>query len=145
MLSHSGFQFEINLRTTGDSMTTWFSLSTIWKYIKICPSKCQTASPCSFANHAFRRSHYALHFTEEWKPHQAKKLLNWCLSHVRFWPQNFQCIAWPTDEWAESKWPSWAGVCLDVPTEIVEQNPFTSPLRGWNLRMKFLYIPQDHS
>lgn len=49
------------------------------------------------------------------------------------------------DEWAESKWPSWAGVCLDVPTLIAEQTPFTSLLRGRNLRMKFLYIPQDHS
>lgn len=60
---------------------------------------------------------------------------SWCQAHVHFWPQNFQCMAWPADGGAESKWP-WAGVYLHMPTVIVDQNLlpllWEARISGWN-------------
>lgn len=49
-------------------MSIRFSLRTTSGYVKICPSKGQAPSPCSFALQAVRRSHFALHCAEPRNP-----------------------------------------------------------------------------
>lgn len=68
MFPHSGFQFWNKSEDHRDSMSIWFSLRTTSGYVKICPSKCQAPSPCSFALQAVRRSHFALHCAEPRNP-----------------------------------------------------------------------------
>lgn len=105
MLLHSGFQFWNKSEDHRDSMSVWFTL----RYVKICPSKCQTPSPCSFAIHAARRSHYALHFTEQWKPHTAET----CSMHsspTYTWPQNSQSTSGWCMTWIQMTFLSWTNV-----------------------------------
>lgn len=140
MLPHSGFQFWNKSEDHRDSMSEWFSLRTTLRYVKICPSKCQTPSSCSFAFQAVRRAHYALHFTGRWKPHKAKLFLNTFQSHTRM-AQSSQ--AWLMCDLNPNDLPELD--CASCAYCKSGTNPFTSPLRGWGLQMKSLCIPQDHS
>lgn len=125
MLLHSGFQFWNKSEDHRESMSIWFTL----RYAKICPSKCQTPSPCSFATHAVRSSHYALHFTEQWKPHRAEDLLNGFQSHTRLateLPKHERLLRDLNPH--DILEPDWCAYCRSV------TNGFTSPSRGWTLQ-----------